>query len=224
MIGRIKAALRAPDSESARRLAVEARTSAPPAHPRPAFSTLPESEREARLVRCLESQGTFVTTISRLHDLPETLERLLKGENAPLPATRLVMADDHRLTSLDWTPTPASEVWRRGDTLGEGCAALTHAEWAVAETGTLVLTSGAPSPASLAFLPEVHVVVLARTTILGGFEEAFAAVSAASTGRLPRAVNLVSGPSRTGDIGGRIVRGAHGPRRLGVIVYGPLSG
>ncbi len=35
---------------------------------------------------------------------------------------------------------------------------------------------------------------------------------------MPRSLNFISGPSRTGDIGGRIVLGAHGPRRLAVIV------
>jgi L-lactate dehydrogenase complex protein LldG len=38
-------------------------------------------------------------------------------------------------------------------------------------------------------------------------------------GAMPRALNFISGASRTGDIGGRIVKGAHGPRSLCVIVY-----
>ncbi len=91
----------------------------------------------------------------------------------------------------------------------------------MAETGTLVLASGAANPALLAFLPEIHIVAVARNTIAASFEEAFARLgSELSPQRWPRAVNLVSGASRTGDIGGRIVKGAHGPRRLAVFIYG----
>jgi L-lactate dehydrogenase complex protein LldG len=73
----------------------------------------------------------------------------------------------------------------------------------------------------LAFLPELHIVALARADLAAAFEDAFARfVAAIAPGRFPRAVNLVSSPSRTSDIGGLSVRGAHGPRRLAVILYG----
>jgi L-lactate dehydrogenase complex protein LldG len=39
---------------------------------------------------------------------------------------------------------------------------------------------------------------------------------------MPRSLNLISGPSRTGDIGGRIVLGAHGPRRLCIVIVGSI--
>jgi len=39
-------------------------------------------------------------------------------------------------------------------------------------------------------------------------------------GQLPRATNLVSGPSRTGDIEQTIVLGAHGPYRVHVVIVG----
>jgi L-lactate dehydrogenase complex protein LldG len=91
----------------------------------------------------------------------------------------------------------------------------------VAETGTLVMVSSTASPASLAFLPELHIVALARSDIVASFEDAFTRLAAAPASlRLSRAINLISSPSRTSDIGGRSVRGAHGPRRLAVILYG----
>ena len=55
--------------------------------------------------------------------------------------------------------------------------------------------------------------------VVPGMEEAFARIRA-EHGALPRAVNLVSGPSRTGDIEQTIVLGAHGPRRLHVVLIG----
>jgi L-lactate dehydrogenase complex protein LldG len=217
ILGRIRAARTAsPPTERPTAHATSERIARPPRHPRPAFADLIGADREARLIRCLEDQGATVVSISSFSALPDAVVGLLAS---PPPAPRLVLAGDPRLGALHWPAGVAPEVWTAGQTLGDGFAALTHAEAAVAETGTIVLASSAASPASLAFLPEVHLVAVRRDTIFGAFEEAFAAIAGAAPGRLPRAINLVSGPSRTGDIGGRIVRGAHGPRRLGVILY-----
>jgi L-lactate dehydrogenase complex protein LldG len=121
--------------------------------------------------------------------------------------------------SLPWDTAPG--VVRQSGAAEPGDrAALSHAEAGVAETGTLVLLSGSGNPTSLAFLSETHIVVIAEQTIVGCYEDAFDMVRSQLGGApLPRALNLVGGASRTGDIGGRIVMGAHGPRRLAVIIY-----
>ncbi|MEL6226223.1 MAG: LUD domain-containing protein, partial [Pseudomonadota bacterium] len=74
-------------------------------------------------------------------------------------------------------------------------------------------------PVTLNFLPETHIVVVDQNAIVGPYEEAFDRVRTRfGDGKMPRTVNMVSGPSRTGDIGGRIVMGAHGPRRMMVVI------
>jgi L-lactate dehydrogenase complex protein LldG len=98
---------------------------------------------------------------------------------------------------------------------------LSHAFGGVAETGTLVMASGAANPVTLNYMPETHIVVLNANDIVGPYEAAFDRVRAAlGPGTMPRTLNLISGPSRTGDIGGRLVMGAHGPRRLCVVIVG----
>jgi L-lactate dehydrogenase complex protein LldG len=176
-------------------------------------------ERESRFIRGIESHGTAVALASTLGDLPAAVATLLAGEEA-IP--RLVVSADPRLAALDWTHAGLSpHQWRPDDRLGDGTAALSHAAAAVSETGTLVLISGAANPASLAFLPELHLVALDRASIVASFEQAFRRIAEqAGSHRFPRAINLVSAASRTGDIGGKIVKGAHGPRRLAVILYG----
>lgn len=232
------------------RAAVAARFAHPPQHPRPIFARTEGADRETRLIHCLEAQGTDVIAIDDITALPSAVETLLRRTLSPPPCgerlevggttpagrpdsppprssptrgehVRLVIGDDARLTGLAWLGTVTPELWTPDQTLGDGTAALTHAWAAVAETGTLVLSSNAASPASLAFLPELHIVALARQDIVASFEDAFARLTSENgSRRLPRAVNLVSGASRTGDIGGKIVKGAHGPRRLSVILYG----
>ncbi len=73
---------------------------------------------------------------------------------------------------------------------------------------------------TLGFLPDTHIVVLRASQIVAHYEQAFELVSAETGGSVPRTLNLVTGASRTGDIGGKIVMGAHGPRRLAVFLLG----
>jgi len=68
-------------------------------------------------------------------------------------------------------------------------------------------------------LPDTHIAVVDPRRIVAGMEEAFALVRAEHPG-MPRAVNMVSGPSRTGDIEQTIVVGAHGPFRVHIVVVG----
>lgn len=88
---------------------------------------------------------------------------------------------------------------------------------AIAETGTLMLLSGPDTPASVSLLPETHIAIVAASRIVAGMEEAWNLVRA-ERGELPRAVNFISGPSRTGDIEQTIVLGAHGPYRVHLVV------
>jgi L-lactate dehydrogenase complex protein LldG len=232
MIGRIRAALGTRRTTGAvRARAVAERLAHPPQHPRPALARTEGPEREARLIRCLETQGAEIVAVPDLAALPSAVAALLhppRPSSPPLVGEdrggrmRIFIGDDRRLRTLLWPATVAPTRWTPDQTLGDGTAALTHAWGAVAETGTLIMTSSAASPASLAFLPELHIVALARADIAASFEDAFARLGAdIGPHRVPRAVNLISSPSRTSDIGGRSVRGAHGPRRLAVILYGP---
>lgn len=102
---------------------------------------------------------------------------------------------------------------------GEDRVALTPALAGVAETGTLVLESGADKPTALNFLPEHHVVALRASELVASPEDVWDRLrEAASGGPLPRTVNLITGPSRTGDIELTIHLGAHGPRALHVLL------
>ena len=71
------------------------------------------------------------------------------------------------------------------------------------------------------FLPEIHMVLIRTSDIVGSYEEAWDRLRGVYGERsLPRSVNLISGPSRTADIEQTIVMGAHGPRRLLVLILG----
>jgi L-lactate dehydrogenase complex protein LldG len=96
---------------------------------------------------------------------------------------------------------------------------VTGAFAAIAETGTLMLLSGPSGPTTLNFLPDNHIVVLRASQLVGAYEEAWGRLRELyGPGKLPRTVNLITGPSRTADIEQTIQLGAHGPRRLHILV------
>lgn len=88
---------------------------------------------------------------------------------------------------------------------------------AVAETGTLAMLSGPDTPASMTLLPETHIAVVPQDRVFHHMEDVFERLRA-EHGRLPRALNFISGPSRTADIEQTLVLGAHGPYRVHLIL------
>jgi len=90
-----------------------------------------------------------------------------------------------------------------------------------AETGTLVMASGPDNPTTLNFLPDTHIVVVDAKDIAGDYETVWARVREKfGIEALPRAINLITGPSRSADIAQILILGAHGPRRLHVLIVG----
>ena len=81
--------------------------------------------------------------------------------------------------------------------------------------------SGADNPTTLNFLPETHIVVLESGDLVGTYEEVWTRLREKfGEGEMPRTVNMITGPSRTADIEQTLELGAHGPRRLHVIILG----
>jgi L-lactate dehydrogenase complex protein LldG len=118
---------------------------------------------------------------------------------------------------MPWGET-ALEV-REGVSDGSDLNGVSHAFGGVAETGTLVLVSGPDNPSTLNFLPDNHIVVVNARDVQGDYEEVWSRIRFAyGKGEMPRTVNYVTGPSRSGDIEQTILLGAHGPRRLHIVV------
>ncbi|MCC6533785.1 MAG: lactate utilization protein C [Burkholderiales bacterium] len=119
------------------------------------------------------------------------------------------------LARLDWQGAGIHAEARRAQ--AHDLVGITGSYCAIAETGTLVMVSGASAPPSNSLLPETHIAIVHAARIVRCMEDAFALLRAEQP-RWPRSVNFVSGPSRTADIEQTIVLGAHGPYRVHVIV------
>ena len=116
-------------------------------------------------------------------------------------------------------PWPDNLVVRPPPPRAEDRVAVTSAYAAIAETGSLALLSSAQSPTSLNYLPDHYICLLSASRILPYLEDLWATMRRESRA-VPRAVNLITGPSRTADVEQTIQLGAHGPRSVHVVVLG----
>ncbi|SAK88337.1 membrane protein [Caballeronia hypogeia] len=196
-------------STDAERAAADDYVTRHPAGPRP---PLPQTRDEliARFRLEAERLATTVAEVEALDDAPREAARYLQS----LDLSTDVVAWP-ALSTLPWTQAGINASLRRPE--DADLVGITGCFCATAETGSLVLLSGVETPASGALLPETHIAVVPASRVVAAHEDAFALIRA-ERGELPRAVNFVSGPSRTGDIEQTIVLGAHGPYRVHVIV------
>jgi L-lactate dehydrogenase complex protein LldG len=81
------------------------------------------------------------------------------------------------------------------------------------------MVSGHENPSTLNFLPDNHIIVVSAKDIASDYEAVWNRVRFAyGKGTMPRTVNWITGPSRSGDIEQTLLLGAHGPRRLHVVL------
>ncbi len=158
--------------------------------------------------------------IKNLKKVEATLELIPNAKEIPFAVLAFLqkhnlaqeMVLDAHLKNLPW-PNKWHLAYRAAKP--EDTLSVTSAFAGIAETGSLVLLSSAASPTTLNFLPENHLVVLQRENLLPHLEAVWARLRAQA---MPRTVNIITGPSRTADIEQTIQLGAHGPRRLHVIL------
>jgi L-lactate dehydrogenase complex protein LldG len=214
MLARIRAKV-AKEPEEARRAVVDQRLAQHPRNLIPARGIGDEAHRVRVFTEMMEAVGGSVEIIDDINDVPQAVADYLRNSNLPAHVRR---GADPVIARLPWHRGGALEVveGRAEDT---DRASVTRAFAGVAESGTILQVSGADNPTTLNFLPEVHIVVLEASAIFASYEEAWSKLREAyGEGVMPRTVNMISGPSRTGDIEQTIVRPAHGPKNMHVII------
>jgi L-lactate dehydrogenase complex protein LldG len=196
------------------RTAVDQRLAAPPRGPSVARAQLPQPEKVALFCQWAEANNATVARVSA-PEVPGEIAGYLARNNLPAAAA---MAPSPQLDDYDWASQKMLNL-RRGRAEASDHVSITGAFAGIAETGTLVMTSGPEHPVSLNLLPDTHVVVLREADIVAGYEDVWARLRARyGKNAMPRTVNTITGPSRTGDIEQAMELGAHGPRRMHIVV------
>lgn len=214
VLGTIRRALGVTGREAPRRDAVAARIAAARPGVIPARGQLDAAGRADLFCAQARAAAATVARVASLAEVPGEVARFLRDANLPAAIRR---GADPTLAALPWGDT-ALDV-EAGPSDGSDVNGLSRAFGAVAESGTLALVSGPDNPTTLNFLPDNHVVVVEARDIAGDYEAVFARLRARfGAGAMPRTLNFITGPSRSADIEQTLVLGAHGPRRLHIVV------
>ena len=210
----IFAALRAAQPDKASAQEIEAQAAALAKAMRACLPPLEGDLAEIFTARAsAEKVGATVEKVASLADLPQAVARYIAANNL---ATDFALQPDQHLENLDWGALRPGAPLKSDTPLAVGLARS-----GVAETGSLVFHSSPEAPTLYGFLPLHHLVALDASTIVPRFED----YAAAEKGKpSPRNVNFITGASGTTDIEGVLARGAHGPRKLHIVLFGrPIS-
>lgn len=215
ILGKLRAAASVSTDDAARREAVEKRLAKTPRGLIPARGQVEGEERIALFCRMAEAVTATVERVKKSDDVPKAVTHYLRSKNLA-PSVR--MGDDRRLKRMDWAGQKSLEVkLGRADPADE--VGVSHAFAAVAETGTVALPSGKDNPTTVNFVPDHHIIVIDAKDIAGDLETVISRLRRKyGRGEMPRLLNLITGPSRSGDIEQTMLLGAHGPRALHLIV------
>ena len=185
----------------------------------------PIEDPAARFLEELDAVGGHGKKVESLEEVQNYILSLAKERNAKL----VVRWDAEELEELG-VDEPLEEagagvvVWRDLEKSREVAAdadiGLTTAEWAIAETGSLVLAGGPGKGRSVTLLPPVHVAVVPADRVLGTVTEA---IGKYSYGEVPANLCFHTGPSRTGDIEMTLSIGVHGPGEVHVLLVGGVD-
>jgi L-lactate dehydrogenase complex protein LldG len=214
ILASIRRSLHVRGDERIRAGIVEERLDRAPKGVVPARGQLDAAGKLALFIEKAEGVQATIAKVPKAADVPVEVARYLREGNLP---AAIRMGSDARLAEMPWKETALDVT--SGRSRGLDLSAISHAEAAIAETGTLALVSGPEHPTTLNFLPDNHIVVLRAGDLVGDLEAIWSKIRKRhGKGTMPRTVNFITGPSRSGDIEQTILLGAHGPRALHIVV------
>lgn len=200
------------------RSATAARRAAGPAATRPDSYIRPRRARGdhgelvARFREMAEFAGASVETVADDAATPAAVARFLAREDL---GDGVILSPSDRLRHMPWGDVPRLVVGH--PPFGpDDRVAVTDTVAGVAETGTLLVRSGAAAPNALHLLPEAHIAIQDGATVVGSYEDALGILERQEP--WPRAATFITGPSRTADIEKTPQIGVHGPGRLHIIL------
>lgn len=161
-----------------------------------------------------QKADAIVTSCDRAMLASDIIEILQENE---LPNS-ICMGNDPRLKSLKVELSKEIKIVV-GPSDGDDLVCVTQADIGISESGTLGILSGPTSPTTNNFLPKHHIVLLNKKDMVRHYEDLWDKIRKKyGKANMPRTVNLITGPSRSGDIEQTLILGAHGPTKLHIIL------
>jgi L-lactate dehydrogenase complex protein LldG len=165
--------------------------------------SVPQTELVSRFKTALELLAGKVSVVRTMDDARACVESALAGRRAISSGAAI-------LQSLGLTVDTSRDACATAD------AGITSADFALADTGSLVFLTESRESRLITLLPPCHIAVIPRSAIVASLDDVFALRPLPTAGS--SAMTVITGPSRTADIEMRLVRGVHGPGEIHVIV------
>ncbi len=219
IFGAIQRGLRRGPLPADQTLGLYARLNAHPRHLVPQRSNLPHPQQIELFLRNLEKEFATFTSVASNDDVPCAVADYIASQNLPAD---IIIAPHPELRAIPWFNRPLLQL-REGRAEASDLVSVQHGYVGIAETGTLMLPAAPHRPTTLNLLCDTEIVVLRASRVVGPFEDAWDILRREREGMvygnfLPRNVMFVTGPSRSADIESTLELGAHGPRRLHVVL------
>jgi L-lactate dehydrogenase complex protein LldG len=155
--------------------------------------------------------------VSDLTELAAELRQLREAEGWTRVASHRSALTDAACAALGLPVLLTDSGFDKNDL--EPCAAgITACDALIAQTGSVLVTSRSAGGRALSVLPPHHVVLARRDQLVADLPEAFVRLKSTYGSNYPSMISFITGPSRTGDIERILVLGAHGPRKLTILM------
>ncbi len=178
---------------------------------------IPEMDLESRIrtfFSCIEELSGKTYRAASREDARAYIAQLVGGKTA-------VASNAPLLAECGITGLPGVRAgFRTEPELREACSTaefgITGADYALADTGSLVMLSSAEEARMVSLLPPVHIAVVDKSKLLTGLDELFTILP--DPAERTSSMVLITGPSRTADIEQILIRGVHGPGEVHVVL------
>jgi L-lactate utilization protein LutC len=199
------------------RTALARSTGQPVEEPPPVRLRVPVVDLEDRIASFCERVQALAGKAYRARsesDARDYVAGVLAGRSAVASNARVLQ--DCGVTALDGVVTGISDRLQLRSLCENSACGITGADYALADTGTLVMLASPQEARMISLLPPIHIALVARHRLLTGLDELLSVLPlpAAQTSSMV----LITGPSRTADIEQILVRGVHGPGEIHVVV------
>ena len=187
------------------------------AAPSEARIRIPQIPREDRIEPFFRAVTNLAGKAYLAKSFADALEYVaaLVGDGSAVASNAPLLAECG-ITYLPGVQTGFKDLQALRQACASAAVGITSAEYALADTGTLVMLSSEEEARVISLLPPVHVAVIPRVRILTGLDELLWIVP--QPGLSTSSMVLITGPSRTADIEQILVRGVHGPGEIHVLV------
>jgi len=188
-----------------------------PGEPPPPLIQIPDIPMEQRIEmfgEALTQLGGEFRVAASVAEARDYAAGLVAGKSAV--ASQSAYLEQCGVTDLPEVTRGFTERDQLRDACAEADVGITSADYALADTGSLVLLSTPQEARLVSLLPPVHLAIVPREKLLTGLDELFTVVP--DPAALSSSMVLITGPSRTADIELILVRGVHGPGEVHVVL------